>query len=81
MSTQDILTQYISHELLAVNNDSALQADDNLLTSGLIDSLGVMRLVGFIEDEFDVEVLPEDITIENFRTINLIAAYLNKRQD
>ena len=50
--------------------------DDNLLTGGLIDSLGMMRLVDFIEQNFDLRVRPEDVTIENFRTISAIATYI-----
>lgn len=80
MTTQEILTRYVADELLASSNGLALTADDNLLTSGLIDSLGIMRLITYIEEQFGVEVLPEDVTIDNFRTINVIAGYLQSRQ-
>lgn len=80
MNTTDTLVRYVSQELLDGPNGANLQADDNLLTSGLIDSLGIIRLVNFIEDSFGVEVRPEDITIENFRTINVIANYLETRR-
>jgi acyl carrier protein len=78
--TIETLVRYVSQELLDGSSGANLQADDNLLTSGLIDSLGIIRLVNFIEDAFDVDVRPEDITIENFRTINVIAEYLEARR-
>ena len=59
--------------------DLDLKSDDNLLTSGLVDSLSIMRLVAFIEEEFATEVPPEDITIENFLTIQHILDYLETR--
>lgn len=80
MTTQEILTQYVIQELLAEPNGFSLSADDNLLLSGLIDSLGIMRLIAFIEEQFGVEVQPEEVTIDNFRTINVIAGYLQSRQ-
>lgn len=79
MNPQQTLTQFITQELLDEPDGSDLAPDDNLLLSGLIDSLGVMRLVNFIEETFQVEVQPEDVTIENFRTINVIADYLQRR--
>jgi D-alanine--poly(phosphoribitol) ligase subunit 2 len=46
------------------------------LEEGLIDSLGVMRLVAFLEEEFDVKIPPQDLTIENFITVQAITTYL-----
>ena len=57
-----------------------VEADDDLLGEGLIDSMGVMWLVAFIEEKFGIDVPLEDVTINNFRTIALIDAYLNKKR-
>ena len=77
----EALAQFITQELLNGHEDIELKADDNLLTTGLLDSLGVMQLINFIEEAFDVSVAPEDVTIENFRTINVLADYVSQRQD
>ena len=42
--------------------------------------MGVMKLVGFIEDEFDVKIPPEDIVIENFTDVDAITRYLENRR-
>ncbi|MGD8212424.1 MAG: acyl carrier protein [Desulfobacterales bacterium] len=76
MLAQAKLKQYMTKELLADQDDIDIQEDDNLLLSGLIDSLGIMRLITFIEQEFQVKVQPEDVTIENFSTIKIISDYL-----
>lgn len=57
-----------------------LTADDDLLLTGLVDSLGVMRLVAYIEDTFAVSVHPGDVTIENFRTIADMTRYIQEQQ-
>lgn len=74
---QDALRQFIETDLLAGQN-AAVADDENLLLSGLVDSLGMLRLTGFIEERFGYRVPPEDVIIENFSTINVIAHYLEQ---
>ena len=76
MDTKEALKQYIAEELL--NNSVNVKEDDNLLSDGMVDSLGMVRLVAFLEETFEVEIPPEDLIIENFGTINVIADYLQK---
>lgn len=73
------LKSYIERELLSDRGGVALRDEDNLLGSGLVDSMGMMSLVLFIEDEFDVVVPPEDVVIENFLSVDAISAYLQGR--
>lgn len=75
----DKIIAYITDNLLFEELDDPLTADENLLESGLIDSLGIMKLVAFLEDEFNVSIPPEDLTIENFMTIGHMSAYLSKK--
>lgn len=77
---KDILKDYIAHELLSNGEKVVINEDDNLLGNGLVDSVGMMSLVLFIEDTFEIDVPPEDVTIEHFLSINTIDAYLKKRQ-
>lgn len=73
-----LIREFISDELVLDELDGEIGHDQDLLTSGLIDSLGVMRLVGFIQDGFAVDVPPEDVTIENFLTLATICEYLSR---
>ena len=77
MNIETRLGDYVSQELL--DGRYAVAADESLLADGLVDSLGMMRLVGFISDSFDLEVPPEDIVIEHFSTIERMARYLRGR--
>lgn len=74
------LHRYITRELMSDRGTVPVSEDDNLLGSGLLDSMGMMSLVLFIETEFGVQVPPEDITIEHFLSINTIDAYLRRQQ-
>ena len=64
-----------------LNEIVEITADDELLVSGLVDSMSVMRLVSFVKNEFDLDVAPHEITIENFSSVNRLVQLLNtKRQ-
>lgn len=71
------VTRFIVDELLSGMD---VGEQDDLLLSGLVDSIGVMRLVAFIEEEAALQVPPEDVTIEHFVNIESIARYLEARR-
>jgi len=76
-SIADDIRTYISTELII----GTMAIDDNqeLLMSGLLDSINVMRLVGYLENEFSTSIPPEDVLVENFGSINQIVDYLQVR--
>jgi acyl carrier protein len=79
MSTSNILLDYIKKEL-AVGSKRNIQMDDDLLSAGIIDSLGVLQLVSFIEEQFNIQMPDEDVVLENFQSVNSLASYLDNFQ-
>ena len=75
-SNQEIIINYIQVNLLGRKGAIELSPEDDLLGSGLLDSMGVMRLVGFVEETFNIKIPPEDIVIENFMDVNAITNYV-----
>lgn len=49
-----------------------------LLESGIIDSLGVLDLVGFLEQTFEMKINDDDLTPENFGNIERMVAFVLK---
>ena len=76
----EAVLKFLRDEVLSPGEGEGLGGDADLLASGLLDSLAVMRLVGFLEKEFSISVPPEDVTIENFQTPCVIATYARSRQ-
>lgn len=74
MSRASELLQFVHDEL--VDDATEVAVDDELLVSGLIDSLGLMRLIAFIDQDLGVDVPYGDIVIENFESIARIDTYL-----
>ena len=74
---RDKLITYIQTELL--NQQHTITPEQDLLISGLIDSIGVMRLVGFIEKDLETTIPPKDVTLENFSNVNTIVSYIDSQ--
>ena len=75
--TKDKIRRFISEELLF--DESRRIADDQPLVGEVLDSLALMQLVEYLEDEFQIEVADEDVTPENFQTLNDLDRYVGKR--
>ncbi len=78
-SKHEIIIKFIQDNLLTGKGDIRLLPEDDLLGSGLLDSMGVMRLVGFVEENFTIKIPPEDIVIENFMDVNAITNYVESQ--
>ena len=75
---KDELIRYLTEEILDAGE--TISADDELLMSGKVDSINVMRLVAFVEYTFGVEVPAEDVTLETFQSVTAIAAYVSQKR-
>jgi acyl carrier protein len=79
-NTKEIVKDFVSQELVDDDKKTDLKDEENLLANGIMDSLGILKLVSFIEQKFDIQVPDEDVTVQNFRSLKDIAGYLeNKR--
>lgn len=57
-----------------------LAGDTDLLLSGAVDSLGVIRITQWLEDEVGTAVDPGDVTLENFQTVDRMLRYIRARE-
>jgi len=54
-----------------------VELDTDLLTSGALDSMALIRLVAAIETKYEIKIPPTDLVIENFINIQSIEKYLS----
>jgi acyl carrier protein len=78
-SINQTIRQFISRQF-SQSRARALSDDDALLESGIVDSMGVLDIVSFIESEFSIVVADEDLVQEHFGSIARIAAYVETKQ-
>jgi acyl carrier protein len=70
---------FIVEEITGEQAENSLRHDEDLLSAELIDSLGITELVTFLEGRFGIKVDDADLTADNFRTIDAIAALVVER--
>ena len=75
----NLVHQFIENELL-MGQGVEFHDDDSLLEDGIIDSLGLLDIVTFIETEFDVTVDDADVTLDNFGTVKTIASFVETKK-
>lgn len=79
MSIEVQIKDYIAHNLLFSDNGYPYGEDVSFLDEGIVDSIGVMELVSFVEENFGVKVDDLDVTPENFDSISRMAAYIRRK--
>jgi acyl carrier protein len=70
------ITNYIINEFHGGDASLSIAPEDDLLSAGLLGSMDMMRLIAFLEEEYDFKVQPQDMTIENFITVQAMNDFI-----
>ncbi|HQI80399.1 MAG TPA: acyl carrier protein [Deltaproteobacteria bacterium] len=73
---RDTVTTFIRENFIAGRIDVAIDSDQSLIESGIMDSTGVLELVEYLETTFEIKVADEELVPENLETINNIIRFL-----
>lgn len=83
-----IETQTVEHkvksfiyEKFPLAKKRGLEEQASLLESGIVDSIGILDIVSFVEQDFAVQVSDEDLTPENFGSIAAIAKFVQQKHE
>ena len=72
------IKQFIVDEFMPDVSVDELESDYDLLTGGVVDSLGLLKVVAWLESEFDIAVDESELGPESFRTVNAIKEYIDQ---
>jgi acyl carrier protein len=81
MDIKEILHQYIHANFLKGEQAHHLQYDTPLLSSGIIDSIGVLGLINFIERMFSIEFKPKELDRDRLETIERMDEAIKRKLD
>ncbi len=73
------IREFIIENFLFDASDDALQNDTSFLEQGIIDSTGVLELVDWLEEEFEINVEDEELIPENLDSVNILSAYILRK--
>lgn len=74
------LKSYVLEEFLAGEDPDELQESTALMTTGILDSIGTLKLVIFLENEFGVQLEPHETDAEYLNTIGDIARLVRSKR-
>lgn len=80
MEIESKIREYISSNILFSDNGYPYPDDASFLREGIVDSVGVLELVSFIEEQMKVKVLDQEITPDNFDSVQKLAAFVRSKQ-
>lgn len=73
----DTIRAFIQTEMAGPGSKVTLSPSDSLIEKGIVDSLGVQRLIAYLEKEFGLQIADTEIVPENFETINSVVRFIN----
>ena len=74
------IRKFITENMLFSADGFNYDDNDSLLEAGIVDSIGVMELVTFVDQTYKITVPPEDISPDNFDSITRLANYIRLKQ-
>ena len=77
MDRKTVLSDYIKKEIMR-NPKATLSEDEDLLSTGILDSLGILQLVAYIDKTLGIQIPDEDVVYENFMSVNALDNYLQQ---
>jgi acyl carrier protein len=80
MELEKHIRQYVAENLLYVDEDFKYDNDTSFINEGLIDSMGVMELVAYVQSEFDITVEQQEMTPDNFDSVNKLVTFIRGKQ-
>lgn len=74
------IRSFIEAELMKGGGNSALNREESLIDRGIVDSLGLFKLVGFLEEAFKIPIEPSEVRGDNFESLVHIVNFVNRKR-
>lgn len=80
MNAQELISDFIAKEFLHETSEGhQIPEELNLIDAGIVDSLGLLRIVAFLEEELQVVIEPEAMVPENLNSIKAITLLVSSQ--
>ncbi len=75
----DTLARFFTQEEAGREGAIVVAPDTDIIAEGLVDSLGIFKLIAFVEEKFAVSIEPDEVLIENFQTLRAVRNLIVKK--
>jgi acyl carrier protein len=79
-SMEQQLREFLAANFFLGDDPGGMPGSGSLIEAGIIDSTGVLELVGFLEDTYGIRVDDEDLVPENLDSIDNIVRFVGRKQ-
>jgi acyl carrier protein len=79
MDPREKIKKYIEDNLILFDEEMDLSDEDNIFEKGVVNSLFAMKLLIYIESEFNITVLNHEMEISNFNSVNNIDNFIKRK--
>jgi acyl carrier protein len=73
------IKKFILENFLFSEDDSAIGDQDSLIRGGIIDSTGIHELIFFLEEEFKLSIVPDEMVPANFDSIQTVSDFVSRK--
>ena len=74
------IRKYILENFMFTDDEAALSNDDSFLEKGIIDSTGMLELIAFIGDGFQITIEDDELIPDNLDNVNRVAAFIQRKK-
>jgi acyl carrier protein len=76
---EEKIKTYLVKELIHDHTKPELKRDESLIDREVIDSLGLFKLIAFIEEEFQIAMEPHEVRTDNFETLAMVTDLVKRK--
>jgi len=81
MANMEPIMEFIKNQLVREKTMKNIGRGDDLIESGIIDSLGILKLLEFLESKFSINIADEELIPENFESIESIESFISRKKN
>ena len=81
MDLETAIERFIVDEIMLGDSQTRVDVNESLISSGVLDSLALLRLIAFLEEQMGVTVDDHEVIPENFETINEIKSFIERKRN
>lgn len=81
MNLENTIRLYLIEKHMPGEDPSSLQLDDELVNSGILDSLALIQVIAHLESAYQIKIDRGEILLENFNSTRRLAAFVSRKQN
>jgi acyl carrier protein len=81
VTTENEVKRYVARTFASDLTADDLPSDVDLMETGIVDSLGLLRLIAWVGEHFDIPVDDQDISPDQFASVSAITAFIHGARD